>query len=104
MAIRASTAHSLVFYMKMGLSLKEAGWRAMEDLNDLGGRYLSRMSFVALDAEGLGRVARREHDSAADDHGPPAQARIVALLDGREERVDVGVQYGRLALHEHMFA
>ena len=52
MAIRASTAHSLVFYLKMGLSLKEAGWRAMEDLNDLGGRYLSRMNFIALDAEG----------------------------------------------------
>lgn len=52
MAIRASTAHSVVFYMKMGLSLKEAGWRAMEDLNDLGGYYLSRMNFIALDAEG----------------------------------------------------
>lgn len=52
MAIRASTAHSVVFYMKMGLSLQEAGQRAMTDLNDLGGRYLSRMNFIALDAQG----------------------------------------------------
>ena len=44
------------------------------------------------DAVGLRLVARREHDPAADDHGPAAQARVVALLDRREERVDVGVQ------------
>ncbi|MBN1876534.1 MAG: N(4)-(beta-N-acetylglucosaminyl)-L-asparaginase [Anaerolineae bacterium] len=52
MAIRASTAHSIVFYMKMGLSLTEAGQRAMTDLNDLGGRYISRMNFIVLDREG----------------------------------------------------
>jgi hypothetical protein len=49
------------------------------------------------DAERLGLVARGEHDSAADDHGLPAQARVVALLDGREERVEVGVQDRPLA-------
>ena len=52
MAIRASTAHTLVSYLKQGLSLQDAGRRTMEDLNDLGGRYLSRMSFVAMDSEG----------------------------------------------------
>ncbi|MCB8942621.1 MAG: N(4)-(beta-N-acetylglucosaminyl)-L-asparaginase [Ardenticatenaceae bacterium] len=52
MAIRASTAHSLVFYMKMGLSVAEAGKRAMEDLNDLGGRYLSTMNLIAMDKDG----------------------------------------------------
>jgi beta-aspartyl-peptidase (threonine type) len=52
MSIRAGTAHSVVFYLKMGFSLEEAGRRAMQDLNDLGGRYLSRMSFIALDAQG----------------------------------------------------
>ena len=52
MAIRAGTARSLVLYLKMGLGLAEAGRRAMEDLNDLGGRYLSRMSFIALDRDG----------------------------------------------------
>ena len=52
MAIRGVTAHTLVFYMKMGLSLEEAGARAMDDLNDLGGRYLSRMRIIALDKDG----------------------------------------------------
>jgi beta-aspartyl-peptidase (threonine type) len=52
MAIRAATAHSVVMYMKMGLSLEEAGRRAMQDLNDLGGRYLSDMSLIAMDAAG----------------------------------------------------
>ncbi|MBK8903018.1 MAG: N(4)-(beta-N-acetylglucosaminyl)-L-asparaginase [Anaerolineaceae bacterium] len=52
MAIRASTAHSLVFYLKMGLSLAEASERAMADLRDLGGRYISVMNLVAIDKEG----------------------------------------------------
>jgi beta-aspartyl-peptidase (threonine type) len=52
MAIRAATAHSVVLYMKMGLSLDEAGRRAMEDLNDLGGRFLAGMNFIAVDADG----------------------------------------------------
>ncbi len=52
MAIRAGTAHSVVFYLKMGLSLAAAGRRTMEDLDGLGGRYLSQMSFIALDRDG----------------------------------------------------
>jgi len=52
MAIRASTARSVVLYLKMGLSLDEACRQAMVDLDDLGGHYLSRMSFIALDREG----------------------------------------------------
>ena len=52
MAIRAATAHSVVFYLKMGATLEEAGLRAMVDLEDLGGRFLARMSFIALDREG----------------------------------------------------
>jgi beta-aspartyl-peptidase (threonine type) len=52
MAIRASTAHSLIFYMKMGLSVAEAGQRVMEDLNDLGGQFLSTMNLIAIDKNG----------------------------------------------------
>lgn len=52
MAIRASTAHSLVFYLKMGLSLAEASERAMTDLRDLGGRFISVMNLVAIDKDG----------------------------------------------------
>jgi beta-aspartyl-peptidase (threonine type) len=52
MAIRAATAHSVVFYMKLGASLQDAGQRAMLDLNDLGGRYLASMNFVVVDGIG----------------------------------------------------
>ena len=49
------------------------------------------------DAARLRLVAGGQHDAAADDHRPPAQARIVTLLDRRVERVEVGVQDRRLA-------
>ena len=52
MAIRASTAHSLVFYMKMGVPLVEAAQRTMADLRDLGGRFIAGMNLVALDKDG----------------------------------------------------
>jgi hypothetical protein len=52
MAIRGATAHSLIFYMKMGLTLQEAGERAMDDLNDLDGRFLSMMRIIALNKNG----------------------------------------------------
>ena len=47
--------------------------------------------------QALRLVAGREHDPAADDHRPAAQARVVSLLDRRVERVEVGVQDRRLA-------
>jgi len=52
MAIRASTAHSVVFYMKMGMTVTEAATRAMEDLRDLGGDYITRMNLIAMDKDG----------------------------------------------------
>jgi beta-aspartyl-peptidase (threonine type) len=52
MAIRAATAHSVVFYLRTGATLEEAGRRAMKDLNGLGGRYLAGMRIVALDRGG----------------------------------------------------
>ena len=57
-----------------------------------------------LDAVRAGLVARRQHDPRPDDHRPAPQGGVVALLDGREEGVEVGVQDRRLARHEHMFA
>ena len=42
MAIRGVTAHSVVFYLKSGASVAQAGIRAMQDLDQLGGRYLLR--------------------------------------------------------------
>jgi len=52
MAIRASTARSMVLYLKVGMPLRQAGREAMKDLDDLGGRYLGGMNFLALDHEG----------------------------------------------------
>jgi beta-aspartyl-peptidase (threonine type) len=52
MAILAGTAHSVVLYLKMGLSLEEAGRQAMEDLRVLFSPYLGPMNIVALDKDG----------------------------------------------------
>ncbi len=52
MSIRTSTARSLVLYMKMGMSIEEAGIQTMKDLLDLGGPYSSEMNIVALDRDG----------------------------------------------------
>ena len=56
------------------------------------------------DAVRLRLVAGGENDARADDHRPPAQRGIVALLHGGIEGVDVGVQDRRLRAHERMFA
>ncbi len=52
MAIRACTAHSVVTYLKLGMTLEAAGHRAMVELNELGGRYLAGMNLIAVDHEG----------------------------------------------------
>ena len=52
MAIRANTAHSVIFYMKMGLPVEEAGRWAMEDLRQLGGPYAGIMNLIAIDHKG----------------------------------------------------
>ncbi len=52
MAIRASTARSLALYLQMGMSLREAGRRAMSDLRDLGGDYIGGMNLIALHRDG----------------------------------------------------
>lgn len=52
MAMRSATAHSVVLYMKMGMSLDAALREAMNDLKSLGGPWVSRMNIVALDRDG----------------------------------------------------
>lgn len=52
MAIRAGTARSVTLYIKMGMSVEEAGVQAMRDLNDLGGPYMSEMNIIAMDKNG----------------------------------------------------
>ncbi len=52
MAMRLCTAHSVVMYLKMGLSLAEAGAQATQDLTRLVDPYFGRVSIVAVDARG----------------------------------------------------
>ena len=52
MAIRACTAHSVVTYMKMGMTVEEASVEAMKDLLHLGGDYIGGMNLIALDKDG----------------------------------------------------
>jgi len=52
MAIRAGTARSVMLWLEMGHSLEQACVRAMQDLDALGGPYLSAMSFIAIDCQG----------------------------------------------------
>jgi L-asparaginase / beta-aspartyl-peptidase len=52
MSIRASTARSVVMYLKMGHSLEAAGIQAMQDLRDLGGLYSAEMNILAMDRDG----------------------------------------------------
>ena len=46
----------------------------------------------------------REHDPTPDEDGAASQARIVALLYRREERIGVGMKKRGVTQHEHMFA
>jgi beta-aspartyl-peptidase (threonine type) len=52
MAQRCLTAHSVVTFMRFGMSLEEALTTAMSDLAHLDDPYKSEMNIVALDADG----------------------------------------------------
>jgi beta-aspartyl-peptidase (threonine type) len=52
LAIRVSTARSLVLYLKAGMSLREAGAEALRDLAVLDARAGQYMNIVAMDAAG----------------------------------------------------
>ncbi|KPL16249.1 MAG: hypothetical protein AMJ93_15950 [Anaerolineae bacterium SM23_84] len=52
LAIRASTARSVVLYMKMGLSVEDACEEAMRDLQPLLAASGGTMSIVAMDRDG----------------------------------------------------
>ncbi len=52
MALRCSTAHSVVMLMRMGMSLAQAARQAMRDLRVLDVPFAPRMNLVAIDARG----------------------------------------------------
>jgi beta-aspartyl-peptidase (threonine type) len=82
MAIRASTARSLVLYMKMGKTVEEAGRMAMQDLDELGGKYLSRMNIIALDKNGNPAAFANSED-----------AKFIYMTDEMDEPVEKSRTY-----------
>ncbi|HEY8596153.1 MAG TPA: N(4)-(beta-N-acetylglucosaminyl)-L-asparaginase [Devosiaceae bacterium] len=56
MTIRAGTARSIVLYLKMGLSLRDAVDEAVKDLARLRGGMLAGVVIHAIDARGTARV------------------------------------------------
>jgi beta-aspartyl-peptidase (threonine type) len=52
MAMRLCTAHSIVMYLKMGMSVTDAGTVAIRDLAHLVDPYFGRVSIIAVDARG----------------------------------------------------
>ena len=62
MAIRCSTAHSVVLYMKSGMTLAQAGREAMKDLRRLTVPLPPGMNLVAIDAQGRHTAMSTEVD------------------------------------------
>ncbi|MBN1995259.1 MAG: N(4)-(beta-N-acetylglucosaminyl)-L-asparaginase [Anaerolineae bacterium] len=77
MALRAGTARSVVLYLQMGLTLAEAGQRAMEDLGNLGGPDLGRMNLIALNPagrhNGFSNAAGKTYIYMTDEMAEPAE-------------------------------
>ncbi len=83
LAIRASTARSLVMYLRFGMSLHEAGMAAMQDLDDLQPKSTTyRMNMVMMTPDGrhLGFTSmpeRRVYLYMTGDMDAPAEAERV---------------------------
>jgi beta-aspartyl-peptidase (threonine type) len=52
LAVRAATARTVVMYMQMGMSIREAGKKAMGDLRPLADPYGTFMNIVCMDKDG----------------------------------------------------
>ncbi len=87
MAQRCCTAHSVVTFMRFGMSLDEALETAMTDLNALDDPYLSEMNIVGMDRDGNpAAVSTSEGKSYAvmseDMSEPDVRPRTVVRLEG----------------------
>ncbi len=73
MSIRCCTAHSIVLYLKTGLSLRDACYEAYRDLQRLRGGLLGNLSLFALSPSGdhyvlcIGEQAERNYYLASGD-------------------------------------
>jgi len=90
MALRAATARSLVFYLKMGLPLRDAAREAVLDLYALDDPYASTLNIVAMDAHGnhvgfSNRPAQRYIFQTAEMDAPAERPRVYVGPDGKAE-------------------
>jgi beta-aspartyl-peptidase (threonine type) len=90
MAIRCSTAHSVVLYMKTGMSLAQAAREAMKDLRRLTVPFPPGMNLVAIDARGQHTALSTETErevtyiyQTAKMSEPVIKPRIVVPLEGK---------------------
>ncbi len=90
MAINASTARSVVLYLKTGMALADAAREAMRDLRDLGGDYIGGMNLVALDKDGghigMSSEAGRTYIYQQADMAEPAEV--------EREMVEIPARWG----------
>lgn len=89
MTIRAGTSRAVVLYMKMGFSVADAVYEAVEDMRRLVGGLIGRVTIHAIDAQGGHKVVAvnglpenhywiwREGDAAP--HAEPAE--LIAISD-----------------------
>jgi beta-aspartyl-peptidase (threonine type) len=82
MAQRCCTAHSVVTFMRFGLSLEEALQRAVEDLHALDDPYKSEVNIVAIDRDG-------RHAAASTDPGKTYAVMTAEMI----EPVEFGRRY-----------
>lgn len=85
LAIRAGTAHSVVLYMKMGLSLHQAGLEALRDLQGLAKAQEQYMNIVALtpagEHAGFTTVAGKRYLYMNAEMAEPALAERMSLSE-----------------------
>jgi beta-aspartyl-peptidase (threonine type) len=91
MAMRLCTAHSVVMYLKLGMSLREAGAQAVRDLAHLVDPYFGRVSVIAMDAEGNHAAFSNARDTtyvymtdAMGTHTEAARIHVPIGDDGRK--------------------
>lgn len=90
MAMRANTAHAVVLYMKMGMTLTRAAREAMQDLRALTVPFPPGMNLIAVDARGKHCGFTTETERVMEYifqtgkmNAPKVKARTIVPLDGK---------------------